>query len=50
MVHRYEALCGQARLVGANAAKPIFASALKADLVDAEQVAAIGAVILPIQS
>jgi hypothetical protein len=32
----------QARLVTANAAKPIIASALKADLVGTEQVVAIG--------
>ena len=42
MVSQYEALLGQARLVPANTVKPISASTLKADLVNAEQVAAIG--------
>ena len=37
-----EALCVLARLVRANTVKPIPASALKADFVNAEQVAAIG--------
>ena len=42
MVSRYEALCRQARLVRANAAKPLPASMLKADLANVAQVAAMG--------
>jgi hypothetical protein len=42
MVYQYAALLAQACLVRANTVKPISASVLKADLVNAEQVAAIG--------
>jgi hypothetical protein len=40
MASQYEALLGQARLVRVNTVKPIPASALKADFVIAELVAA----------